>query len=197
MSIPRLAAILGVWLLWGWPHVAVAGTSQPRVTLVGVFIGCTTGQGLTECRVLGQDGKDYLVSANLGCGLAAGNATEDLVETLDADAWKGKTVAIEASLAPDGSIAEVHALRLAPDQPATAIPPMRVNVVRTGVIDQTDEGFTLRTAETLYALVPGKAYRFGDLAMLMHKKDGTPVTLRGDILTDRGKPLFVVTAMEP
>jgi hypothetical protein len=170
---------------------------QARTTIVGVFVGCALGQGLTECRVTGRDGRDYFLSANTGGGLTAGNTARDVFAGIDGDAWKGRTVAIEAGLAPDGSIARVFAIGLARQPDPQTERKMRTDVVLSGVIDQTDDGFSLQTRDARYTLAPGRGLRFGDLADLMFQSDGRPVTLRGDIMDDKGGPVLIVTATHP
>lgn len=196
MSRHGVACFLGLWLFGAAlaPAGAFAGRSA---SLHGVFVGCATGQGLTECRVVGRDGADFYLSANLGCGGGRGNTPEALIEAIDENAWKGKTVDIEALLAPDGSLERVTGLRLAAPQPAGNETIMRVGVTLAGVIDQTDDGFTFRTGDTLYALVPGKGYRFGDLAELMARFDGAPARLHGDIVTAKSRPQFLITGTVP
>lgn len=196
MSRHSVALLFCAWLLGGWLLPAGAFAAKARTTVSGVFTGCATSQGLTECRVIGRDGKDYFLSANLGCGGVRGNTPEALIEAIDEDTWKGKTVTFEATLAPDGSLKNVANLRLAAVQSPDNASVMRVGVTATGVIDQTDDGFTFQTEDGLYDLVPGKGYRFGDLAELMARHDGAPVRLRGDILRDRDRVQFVLTGTE-
>lgn len=197
MSKQAVVFLIGACLLGSWLVPAGAPAAKARTTVRGIFTGCATSQGLTECRVISRDGKDYFLSANLGCGGVRGNTPEALIEAIDEDAWKGKTVDIEATLAPDGGLQAVTGLRLAAVQPPDNEAVMRVGVTATGVIDQTDDGFTFQTGDALYDLVPGKGYRFGDLAELMAQHDGAPVRLRGDILRDRDRVQFVLTGTEP
>ena len=189
--------VLLVWgLVLGQTWLGSVGAAGNAKSITGLFVGCGMGQGMTECRIIGLDGKDYYISHAEG-GIAQGNAADEVFEAVDEEAWSGKTVELKAVLETDGDIKRLLEIRLAERQVPELNQLMQKNQVLMGVISESSQAFFLQTKDGRYELSPGQGYHFGDIAELMRKHKGRELKLRGDILKEKGNQVFIVTSFKP
>jgi len=160
--------------------------------ITGEFIGCGVGQGVLECRIMGDDGKDYYLSCDVGGAAFSVNMTKAQCDAFDENALAGKTVSLKAVFSPDGDVEEVKSLALAAVQAPAEKRRLTRGLTMTGVIKDSDNGPVLVTKTGEYELDPGLDMQFGDIATLAERNAGRSVTLEGDILKDWDEDVFIV-----
>ncbi len=180
-----LAALIPAW------NPVQAG----QTVVTGEFIGCGLGQGVLECRVMGDDGKDYYLSCDVGGAPFAVNMGKAQCDALDEEALAGKTVSFKATLSPDGDVEEAADFAVAPKQPPQSKRRLRRGLVMTGLVKDDENGPIFQTDKGTFELDPGTGLTFGDLADLGEKSAGRKTTLEGDLLRDWDGEVFIVNSV--